>query len=283
VQGEEAVAQAIDNRAEFLRSLINVAGTGLEIGAGYNPLVPKSAGFRVEVADHTTAEGLRAKYRNANVNLANIEPVDYVLTEAPLAATIGRQSHYDYIVASHVIEHTPDLLGFLKNCETLLKPDGVLLLAVPDKRCCFDVFQPLTSTGAVLQAYLDGRTRPWPGVIFDDRGYNAVRDGAIGWSLQTAGGLRFFLDLPAALSQFAQDRRSADYIDVHVWKFVPSSFRLIVNDLFELGEIRLREREFHAGPGHEFYVTLSCAAHGCRVERIELARRILTEQGRILV
>jgi len=162
-----------------------------------------------------------------------------------------------------------------------LKPDGILLLAVPDKRCCFDVFQPLTSTGAVVQAHLDRRTRPAPGVIFDDRAYNAVRDGAIGWSLQSAGELRFFLDMPAALSQFTRDRQSNDYIDVHVWKFVPSSFRLIVNDLYELGEIRLRERQFHEGAGNEFYITLSCEGYGCRLERIELARRMLAEQVQI--
>jgi 2-polyprenyl-3-methyl-5-hydroxy-6-metoxy-1,4-benzoquinol methylase len=277
------VAQIVGSRTEFLRSLINVAGSGLEIGAGYNPLLPKSAGFRVEVADHTTAEGLRAKYGNApSVDVANIEPVDYVLAEGSLANVIGKQACYDYIVASHVIEHTPDLLGFLKDCEALLKPDGILLLAVPDKRCCFDVFQPLTSTGAVLQAHTDRRTRPAPGVIFDDRAYNAVRDGAIGWPLQSTGELRFFLNLPAALSQFREDRQSNNYIDVHVWKFVPSSFRLIVNDLYELGEIRLREREFHEGAGHEFYVTLSQEAYGCRVERIELARRMLAEQAQIL-
>jgi 2-polyprenyl-3-methyl-5-hydroxy-6-metoxy-1,4-benzoquinol methylase len=278
-----ALAQAVGSRTEFLRSLINAGGSGLEIGAGYNPLLPKSAGFRVEVADHTTAEGLRAKYRDApNVDVANIEPVDYVLAEGSLAKTIGKQACYDYIVASHVIEHTPDLLGFLKDCEALLKPDGILLLAVPDKRCCFDIFQPLTSAGAVLQAHLDRRTRPGPGVIFDDRAYNAVREGAIGWPLQSTGELRFFLNLPAALSQFTQDRRSADYTDVHVWKFVPSSFRLIVNDLYELGEIRLRERQFHEGAGHEFYITLSREADGCRVERIELARRMLAEQAQAL-
>jgi SAM-dependent methyltransferase len=277
------VAQLAGSRTEFLRSLINVAGNGLEIGAGYSPLLPKSAGFRVEVADHTTAEGLRAKYGNApSVDVANIEPVDYVLAEGSLANVIGKQACYDYIVASHVIEHAPDLLGFLKDCEALLKPNGILLLAVPDKRCCFDVFQPPTSTGAVLQAHIDRRTRPASGVIFDDRAYNAVRNGAIGWPLQSTGELRFFLNLPAALSQFTKDRQSNDYIDVHVWKFVPSSFRLIVNDLYELGEIRLREREFHEGAGHEFYVTLSQEAYGCRVERIELARRMLAEQAQIL-
>ena len=162
---------SVNPRVEFLRSLINLEGRGLEIGPGYNPLVPKAEGFRVETADYTDAAGLRAKYAEAQVDASRIEEVDHVLEGGQtLAEAIGRPGAFDYLVASHVIEHTPDLLGFLKSCETLLAPDGVLLLAIPDKRHCFDVFQPLTTTGSVLQAHLDGRIRPTPGAIFDDSG-----------------------------------------------------------------------------------------------------------------
>ena len=31
----------------------------------------------------------------------------------------------------HVIEHMPDLFGFMRDCEALLKPNGVLTLAIP--------------------------------------------------------------------------------------------------------------------------------------------------------
>ena len=149
------------DRTTLLRSLINVGGKGLEIGPSYNPLVPKSEGFDVETVDYADAEALRVKYRDArSVDISVIEDVDYVIKGAGLSETIGTIASYDYIVASHVIEHTPDLLGFLKDCESLLKPDGILLLAVPDKRYCFDVFQLLSSVGGVVQAHLERRTRP---------------------------------------------------------------------------------------------------------------------------
>ncbi len=270
------------DRSTFLRSLIDTAGSGLEIGPSYNPLVPKADGYDVRTVDYTDADGLRAKYRdNPHVDIARIEHVDYVVTDRGLAGTVGGGAQFDYIVASHVIEHTPDMLGFLKDCEALLKPDGVLLLAVPDKRHCFDVLHPWSSTGAVLQAHIDKRRQPSLGSIWDDRAYNAVRGDAIGWPIGGADPLRFFLDAPGALQAFARDAATSAYIDVHVWRYLPSSFRLIANDLFALGEISLREKRFHDSVGNEFYVTLSRSGRGPDVDRLTLALRTLSENAAI--
>ena len=274
------------DRNAYLQSLIDTGGAGLEIGPGYDPLLPKAMGYNVRTVDHLDAAGLRAKYRGAaNVDVARIEEVDYVLGEVGFADAIGQTSAFDYIVASHVVEHTPDMLGFLQQCESLLKPDGVLVLAVPDKRYCFDVFQSLTSTGMILEAHQAGRLRPGIGSIWDERAYGAVRDGAIGWSRQSSAKqqLKFFTDLPAALATLQSSRQSLAYVDVHVWRFVPSSFRLIVNDLFEIGEIALRERSFREGDWCEFFVALSRSAPGCPVDRLALAKRMVVEQAQIAV
>jgi len=278
-------AAMLDTRSQFLRSLIRLEGHGLEIGPGYNPLLPKAEGFWVETADYTDAAGLRTKYAgNPHVEVERIETVDHVLDGGrSLAQSIGAPGAFDYIVASHVIEHTPDMLGFLQSCETLLKPDGILLLAVPDKRYCFDVFQPLTSTGQVLQAHLDGRSRPTPGALFDDLAYNAVREDAIGWARDDARSLRFFAALQSAASAFDGARHSAEYHDVHVWRFVPSSFRLILHDLRAIGEIGLGERFYQDMGGHEFCVTLSAVALGCPVDRLTLAKQALVEHAAIRV
>jgi SAM-dependent methyltransferase len=273
----------LDPRTALLRSLLPLAGSGLEIGPGYNPLVPKAEGFRVETVDYTDQAGLREKYHgNQSVDINRIEEVDHVLDGSKtLSEAVARPAGFDYVVASHVIEHTPDMLSFLKSCAALLAPDGVLLLAVPDKRHCFDVLQPLTSTGAVLQAHLDQRKRPTPGAIFDDVAYNAVRSGAIGWGPEARGPLTFFAPLEAAIAAFDSARRDPSYRDVHVWRFVPSSFRLIVRDLHEIGEFGLREQAFFESVGNEFYVTLSASAAGCPVDRLTLAKQALIEQATI--
>ena len=275
----------MDQRTELLRSMVPLDRYGLEIGPSYNPLLPKAEGFRVETADYTNADGLRAKYAgNPSVSLDRIEPVDHVLTEGKtLAEQVGKPQAFDYIVASHVIEHTPDMLGFLQSCESLLTPTGVLVLAVPDKRRSFDILQPLTSTGAVLQAHLDRRTKPTPGAIFDDVAYNAVRGDDIGWGPNDARTLRFFASLGAAAEAYDFAQRAPMYRDVHVWRFVPSSFRLILNDLHAIAQIRLREDRFYNSIGNEFYVSLSASATGCPTDRLTLAKQAVQEHAAILV
>ena len=120
--------------------------------------------MRVETVDHATADQLRQKYKNdSSVDISKIEEVDYVSGGGSISKAIGKTDFYDYILASHVIEHLPDLIGFLKDCESLLKRDGVLVLAVPDKRYCFDILQPLTGTGDLLQAHLEGKIDIPPG------------------------------------------------------------------------------------------------------------------------
>ena len=212
-----------------------------------------------------------------------IEEVDHVLDGSKtLSEHIGKAGYYDYIVASHVIEHVPDMLGFMKSCEALLRPDGVLLLAVPDKRHCFDVLQPLSTTGVVLQAHLDGHKRPTAGAVFDDRAYNAVRADAIGWVAGDTRDLRFFIGLDVARRDY--DTICTDlgaYMDVHIWRFVPSSFRLIAHDLAVIGETGLREKAFYDSVGNEFYVSLSRSAAGCPVDRLTLARQMLTESATV--
>lgn len=39
-------------------------------------------------------------------------------------------------------EHEPDLIRFMNECDAVMEPDGILTLAVPDKRFCFDRFRP---------------------------------------------------------------------------------------------------------------------------------------------
>ena len=275
----------MDHRTALLRSKLPLGGIGLEIGPSYNPLTPKSEGFKVETVDYTDAAGLRAKYDgNPHVDIGRIEEVDHVVNSGmSLADAVGKRGYYDYVIASHVIEHTPDLVSFLQSIEYLMSADGVLLLAVPDKRHCFDVLQPLSSTGMIMQAYIEKRQRPDPGSIFDDVAYNAVRGDAIGWSPADTDGLRFFATLDDARRLLEESQHDETYRDVHVWRFVPSSFRLIVNDLAAIGATSLKESWFHDSVGNEFYICLSRSGAGPGSSRLELAQQALREHGLIRV
>ncbi len=237
-------------------------GPGLEIGPSFNPLARKADGFRVDILDHADAPALRAKYRNAGVNLDNIEEVDFVWRGEPLTETLGRRGWYDWIIASHVIEHTPDLVGFLIECQALLSETGRLILVVPDKRYCFDHFQSLSSTGDALDAHQLVRTRPSPGRVFDHHA-NAVskgRRGVLAWHRHAPGPLRLIHDMAQARGAWRHAQGGDEYIDVHNWHFTPQSFRLVIDDLRELGLLELGVIEGPTGAGGEFCVCLQRSA-----------------------
>jgi len=271
------------NRKKRLLSLFETTGLGLEIGPSFNPLLPKREGYNVESLDHLNAEDLIDKYSDApGVDISNIEPVDFVSTGSSVFLAIGIEHRYDYIVASHVIEHTVDFVGFLKDCERLLKTDGVLVLAVPDKRFSFDVLRSLASVGDVLQAHVDGRTRHSPGAIFDEVAYNCLRGGALAWKSANSDELKFFSTLQEAKAIFEATQNDSQFRDIHAWQFTPSSFRLLVSDLSEIGYIRLRESRFYDGGG-EFFVVLSRNGSGAGVSRMSLAQQTISEQFAIKV
>jgi len=270
------------SRLELLMKHFDSSGFGLEIGPGFNPLLPKSQGYHVETLDHMTADGLREKYRdNVYVDISKIEEVNYVSNGGSIFDLIGEKHRYDFIVAAHVIEHTTDMLGFLLDCENLLKNAGVLILVVPDKRYCFDVLRPTSTTGAILQAHLERRQNHNPGTVFDEIAYNSLRGGVPAWTESNSEPLAFFQTLEKAKQVFEEVQQTGAFVDIHAWQFTPSSFRLIINDLNQMGYLSLREKFFHDTINFEFYIILSTTGAGCPVDRQSLAHAIVKEGSTI--
>jgi SAM-dependent methyltransferase len=52
---------------------------------------------------------------------------------------------YDFVVASHVLEHIANPLRALQEWKRVLKPGGALLILVPDRRSTFDHRRPFTA------------------------------------------------------------------------------------------------------------------------------------------
>ena len=271
------------SREQFLKSLFDTSGVGLEVGPSYNPLLPKKNGYNIETLDYLSREDLIEKYKNApNVNVSNIENVDYVMGGKSLYETICKDGHYDFIVASHVIEHTTDIIGFLNDCDKLLNKNGKIILAVPDKRFCFDVFRTLSSTGDVIQASIENRKCHTIGNVFDELMYNALRNEVAGWLPFDRGELAFFNSADKAKHIFDNIKKDEKPIDIHAWQFTPSSFRLILNDLYQNNFIQLSELQFHDANG-EFFAVLDREGSTLSISRITLAKRIIEEQSKIHV
>ncbi|MCY1030806.1 methyltransferase domain-containing protein [Corallococcus sp. BB11-1] len=130
--------------AQYLR------GEGLEIGALHNPTkVP--AGVRVRYVDVAPIEVLRARFPEAGDRITVPDIVDN-------GEELGRvaTSSQDFIIANHFLEHCEDPIGAMKNFIRVLKPGGIIFMAVPDKRFTFDSVRDVTTTEHVVEDHLKG-------------------------------------------------------------------------------------------------------------------------------
>ena len=265
------------HRKQILTSLIDRNGIGLEVGPSHDPVAPKADGYRVEVVDHLSQDALRDKYRGHGVELDRIEPVDHIWRGGPLEEVSGIGRDYDWIIASHVIEHLPDPVGFMKSCQRLLRAGGMLSLAIPDKRYCLDYLRPPSSTGDVLQAHLDGRTRHLPGQVFDSFSFASTRAGSMSWERDAAGAIDFLHGHGFGGLMLENYLADPGYVDIHGWVFTPSSFRLIISDLNALGYLDIDEAGFTPTVGCEFFVTFINASSAGLQDRMSLALRARAE------
>ena len=128
---------------------------------------------------------------------------------------------------------------------SLLKKEGVLPLAVSDKRYCFDHFRPLTGIGRVMDAARNPRNLHSAGIAAEYFLTVVSRGGRIAWDVIEKGEFEFVHSLEQAKQAIREVDERGNYLDVHEWCFTPTSFRLMMRDLFELELIQLKELAFH--------------------------------------
>lgn len=233
----------------------------MEIGPSFSPVLMRADGWNVRSLDHCTADELRRKYAvHEEVDVSRIQEVDFVWRDGPLETAVPSDElgTFDACIGSHVIEHTPNLVSFFRSLERLLKPSGVISLVVPDKRFCFDFFQPLTMTGDVLEAHRTKRDRHTRAAEYNATAYMVRAGGQIAWGQHPTGLLTFYDgDVQAANSRFFRPNVAEEYRDLHGLYFTPSSFRLILLELAWVGYLDFYEAAGFGTENCEFFVTLA--------------------------
>ncbi len=121
-----------------------IKGTGIEIGALDRPL-PVAPDVKVKYVDRMDAAHLTQEYSEISSGFVGIDIVSdgQTLTGVP-------DGELDFVIANHVIEHMEDPTLAIKNYLRVLRPGGIIFMAVPDKRKTFDVNRPLTSIAHLL-------------------------------------------------------------------------------------------------------------------------------------
>jgi SAM-dependent methyltransferase len=166
------------DRARRRLATRHLHGEGLEIGALHRPF-PLPAGARVRYVDRWTTAQLREEYPGlAGEPLAEVSVVD----DAQRLATIADATQ-DFVVAGHVLEHTEDPIGALQAQLRVLRPGGVLVLALPDRRRDLDALREPTSLEHLLADHREGPARSraahyreWSGLVDRPLGLVAEAD-----------------------------------------------------------------------------------------------------------
>ena len=230
----------------------------IEIGGSHAPVVPKRGGWQTCVVDHATRADLTEKYKYQAAVQDLVEEVDVVWDGSDLHERFSAQDHgsFDAIIASHVLEHIPNPIAFLRSCEILLKPGGRVILALPDKRRCFDFFGSVSTTGEFISAFLLKERTHSVQTAFNYVAYSVLNEGQIGWSAGPIGKLSFVHALELAQGCALRAVRSREYFDFHAWRFVPSSFALIILELCHLKYLSVAVENLSETVAQEFFVDL---------------------------
>ena len=268
-------------RARIVGDADLARGRCLEIGPLANPVVdPAVADVRyVDVLDRA---GLLAHYAgNPAVDPDAVPEQHFWLTRpdgtvATLAEAVAADAPYQHVVASHVIEHVPDMVGWLHDVAQVLTDDGALLLAIPDRRYCFDARRTPTTVGQVVQAHLDGDRTPSARAVLDHFMRAVDFSAAQAWAGEAppAQGSHPIDDVRRHLAR----QRAGDYVDCHVWPLTPRDLADLLDDLLALGMVDFAvERLTATRVGeHEFYATLRrLDPHGDPARVTEEARAAL--------
>lgn len=271
---------------------------GLEIAPWFNPVASKKAGYNVRTLDVFDFETLMRRAKDDPKidpgTYENLEPIDYVGSATEILQLVPEQDHgrFDYVISSHNFEHLPNPIKFLQGCDALLRPGGMIVMAVPDGRACFDYFRPHTVTADWLEAYVEDRRQPSERQLFAAHTDLAfVKDRADDPTMSvTFDTLKKDIENQTRLTQMWADWQSrtsdAPYMDAHCTVMTPASLQLLIEDCRALGLVSLDIQSVSSTQGVEFSIRLvkrsersSSDAATYQARRTQLLHDIWQEQA----
>jgi hypothetical protein len=149
---EESINWTRQNRRKLAR---HMTGAGLEMGPGVDP-------FPVD-SSRVTMTFLEKPYSSGYAEAQHLEAHDVKFDGEVISADLDKDdftvlvtSRFDFIVASHVLEHVANPLRVLEQAQGVLVDGGKLILVLPDLRFTFDRARTPTGIAHLAEHYRDG-------------------------------------------------------------------------------------------------------------------------------
>jgi hypothetical protein len=268
------------NRRQKLLFHFSSDSNFLEFGPLDKPLLDKKSSS-VFYVDYASLEELRELYKNdPSVDCSNLCRPDFIWGKEDLKSLTAGKT-FSGAVASHVIEHVPDFIGWLKEIESVLSDAGILSLAIPDKRFTFDIHRRTSSLSEMVECFLLQSRKPNLRQVFDQLLLDSESDTYTIWRNGPPSPLITAEKIQKAFQETLEVRRSNSYHNVHCWVFTPKSFLI---NMYFLSVLRLTNFELihfwptETGQG-EFILILRKIPTMSESERLQLQIDSLKKWG----
>lgn len=242
---------------EALKVFLPTDSPVLEIGPLDKPFVRGTA-YEVFYADvRETSEIVGFFDNDPHVNKSNIASIDYVIRTSYREA-VG-EKRFGAVFHSHVIEHVPNIIKFLRELSEILIESGKIIMAIPDKRGTFDWFRDVTPFRDAYDVYHGGSPArlafdSWLNGLSMHLQISSSYTGDVSFRSEALEEERF-----SKAEDLYNDPQFIDRASPHYWVFTGKSFLEFLRDGIRcnLLPFRLEYFEDRGLLSNEFHVVLT--------------------------
>jgi len=260
------MVEAEEGRRSFIMSRLPAHLPGLEIAPYFHPVTDRTKHdvFYVDCIDNDEIQ------RKAAVNPGSVGRevpwIDAVWVPGRRLAKCIDGRRFGYAIASHVLEHVPNPLGWLGEILECVEVGGRVAILLPNKLHSMDYYRPLTTFAQVVGWSIEQPSRPTATQVMDFLSQSFLDDGTVSFDTPLPPfekARRHYSDRQAV--DFARHVHGNDsYLDVHCTVWTPESFVEIFQRLRRCGLIDAEVSGPHTGftgsPQAEFLVYLEKTA-----------------------
>ena len=241
----------MDFRNHIRSKILKKSDRILEFGPLIRPVVEKKNYPNIYFADVRSTEDIKKLYTSndymeatgIDVDINSVAEIDYVVTKS-YTETFKNEEKFDVVYLSHVIEHMPDIIFFLKDVANILKEDGKLVLIYPDARYCFDHFRNGTTFVDAYDVYVSDEKNKK--AVFDFT-YNVVHENSpeFFWGSDDVVKILPKNNFKDAVKTYDNAEQNDLPEDVHFWPFSDYQFVKFLYDMDRAGMLDFDISLFH--------------------------------------
>ena len=231
---------------DFILCGLNKSISILEIGPLYCPMFK---GDNVKYLDVYDVPKLREIAKSLNASDEDVpKKIDYV---SPNGDWCNINESFNIIYSSHVIEHQTDLIQHFTDVFSHIRSGGAYVLVIPDKRYCFNHYDPETTMEDVLDAYYERRTRHSLRALLR-AACGTHNDAQRHWQGNHGIQVEHSMDEFHNVVDAYKSSITGEYIDCHEWYFTPNSFKITMERLRKAGFVEYSDLLIENTPENSF-------------------------------